>query len=62
MSIVIDEKLMAEAMALSGLKTKKAAVEEGLKLLIQLKMQEKIKNFHGKLQWEGDLGKSRTDD
>ena len=62
MSIVIDEKLMAEAMALSGLKTKKATVEEGLKLLIQIKMQEKIKNFHGKLQWEGDLGKSRTDD
>ena len=60
-NIVIDDNLMAEAMALSGQKTKKAAVEEALKLLIQLKKQEKIRKFRGKLNWEGDLEKMRID-
>jgi Arc/MetJ family transcription regulator len=46
---------MAEALQVSGLKTKREAVELGLKALIQLKRQERIKEFRGKLAWEGDL-------
>lgn len=60
-NIVIDDKLMNEAMKLSRLKTKKAVVETGLKLLIQLKKQEGIKRLRGKLKWEGDLEEMRSD-
>lgn len=54
-NIVIDDELMTEAMKLSQLKTKKAVVESGLRLLIQLKKQERVKTLRGKLKWDGDL-------
>jgi len=53
-NIVIDDKLMSEAVRLSRLKTKKAVVEEGLKLLIRIKKQELIRKLKGKLKWEGE--------
>jgi Arc/MetJ family transcription regulator len=61
-NIVIDDDLMEEALKVSRLKTKKDAVEEGLRLLVQRKKQENIKNLRGKLQWRGDLEQMRTDD
>ena len=60
-NIIIDDSLMAEALEVSGNKTKKETVEEALKLLITLKNQAKIRNFRGSLQWEGDLNTMRTD-
>jgi len=60
-NIVIDDKLMADALESTGLKTKREAVELGLKTLIRLKRQEKIKAFRGKLRWQGDLDDMRTD-
>ncbi len=60
-NIEIDEKLMEEAMKASGLTTKKATVEEGLRLILTLKKQKQIKEFRGKMKWEGDLDKMRTD-
>ena len=60
-NIVIDDNLMAEAIELSQLKTKKAVVESGLRLLIQIKKQECIKSLHGNLKWDGDLEKMRLD-
>jgi len=60
-NIVIDDELMNEAMTLSQLKTKKAVVETGLKLLVQIKKQERIKSLRGKLKWDGDLNKMRLD-
>jgi Arc/MetJ family transcription regulator len=60
-NIVIDDNLMQEAMALTDLKTKKAVVECGLKLLILIKKQEKVKEMRGKLRWEGDLDAMRLD-
>jgi len=60
-NIVIDDNLMAEAIELSQLKTKKAVVETGLRLLIQIKKQERIKILRGKLKWDGDLEKMRLD-
>ena len=60
-NINIDDKLMGEAMALSKLKTKKAVVETGLKLLVQIKKQERIKSLRGKLKWDGDLDAMRLD-
>jgi len=60
-NIVIDDNLMSDALQITGLKTKKEAVELGLKALIRLKKQEEIKKFKGKLKWEGDLDSMRTD-
>ncbi len=60
-NIVIDDELIKEAMALSQLKTKKAVVETGLRLLVQIKKQERIKNFRGKLEWDGNLDSMRLD-
>lgn len=60
-NIVIDDDLINEAMTLSRLRTKKAVVETGLKLLVQMKKQERIKNFRGKLRWDGDLDSMRLD-
>ena len=51
-NIVIDDSLMHDALQATGLKTKKEAVELGLKLLIKLNQQEAIKAFRGKLKWE----------
>ncbi|NIA29203.1 MAG: type II toxin-antitoxin system VapB family antitoxin [Actinobacteria bacterium] len=60
-NIVIDDDLMAEAIKLSNLKTKKAVVEKGLELLVQVKKQEELRKLKGKLRWEGDLDEMRHD-
>ncbi|MDR3609037.1 MAG: type II toxin-antitoxin system VapB family antitoxin [Ignavibacteriaceae bacterium] len=54
-NIVIDDKLMSTAIKKSGLKTKKEVVEEGLKLLVRVKNQAKLKKLKGKLKWKGNL-------
>lgn len=59
-NIEIDDKLMNDVMKATGLKTKKDAVELGLKTLIRLYKQENIKKLRGKLQWTGDLDDMRT--
>jgi Arc/MetJ family transcription regulator len=58
-NIEIDDGLMREALAASGLETKRAAVEEGLRLLIRLKQQEQVRALFGQIRWEGDLDASR---
>lgn len=60
-NIVIDDKLMDLALKTTGLKTKREVVEEGLKTLIKIKEQQKLKSLRGKLHWEGDIEKMRTD-
>jgi Arc/MetJ family transcription regulator len=60
-NIVIDDELMASALKMTGLRTKREAVELGLKTLIKLKQQEQIRQFRGKLPWKGDLEKMRSD-
>lgn len=59
-NIVIDDRLMADALKVSGLQTKKEAVEEGLKALIQLRKQADIRSLKGKVKWEGDLDDMRS--
>jgi Arc/MetJ family transcription regulator len=58
-NMILEDDLINSALKVSGLKTKKAAIEEGLKLLIQVKSQTKIKDFRGKLRWTGDLDEMR---
>ena len=54
-NIVIDDNLMIDALQVTGLKTKREAVELGIKTLISLKKQGEIKKFKGKLKWDDDL-------
>ena len=60
-NIVVDDSLMAEALKLSNIKTKKGVVEMALKLFVQVKKQEKIRKLRGKLKWEGNLSAMRLD-
>jgi Arc/MetJ family transcription regulator len=61
-NIVIDDKLMSKAMAATGLRTKKAVVEEALKLLVRLRAQRSILELKGKLtSWEGNIDEMRRD-
>lgn len=58
-NIVIDDKLMNDALKATGCKTKKEAVEEGLKLLIQKNKQQSIRKLRGKLKWDRVLSEMR---
>jgi Arc/MetJ family transcription regulator len=58
-NIEIDDRLMRQAMRCSGARTKKAAVEAGLRLLAETYAQGAIRKLRGKVNWEGDLEQSR---
>ncbi|HEY6763891.1 MAG TPA: type II toxin-antitoxin system VapB family antitoxin [Candidatus Sulfotelmatobacter sp.] len=58
-NIEIDDQLMREAMRRSGARTKRAAVEAGLRLLAQTHAQGSIRQLRGKVRWEGDLDQLR---
>lgn len=60
-NIVIDDKLMRDTLRATGLKTKREAVEEGLRSLLRLKRQAGIRKVRGKLNWQGDLDAMRRD-
>lgn len=60
-NIVIDDKLMENTLRATGLKTKREAVELGLRTLLRLRQQEEIKRFRGKLDWQGNLDAMRLD-
>jgi Arc/MetJ family transcription regulator len=59
-NIDIDDRLMRQAMRSSGARTKRAVVEEGLRLLIQTRAQRSVRRLRGKVAWEGDLDASRV--
>lgn len=61
MNIEIEDQLMDQVLKEGSFKTKKEAVTEGLKLLLERINQQKIRVHRGKLQWSGDLDKMRTD-
>jgi Arc/MetJ family transcription regulator len=58
-NIDIDDGLMREAMRCSGARTKKAAVEAGLRLLVDIHAQQSIRRLKGRVRWEGNLNVSR---
>ena len=60
-NIKIDDELMNEVKELTGVKTKKEAVELGLRSIVRLKRQEKLRKYRGKLKCEGDLDEMRKD-
>ena len=58
-NIDIDDELMRQAMRSSGARTKRAVVEEGLRLLIRTRDQASVRRLRGKVAWQGDLETSR---
>ncbi|PYD46578.1 type II toxin-antitoxin system VapB family antitoxin [Novacetimonas pomaceti] len=60
-NIIIDDALMTDALKASGAKTKKEAVELGLRTLIRLNQQRELRSMRGKLEWRGDLDALRSD-
>ena len=58
-NIDIDDDLMRQAMRSSSARTKRAVVEEALRLLIHTKGQSSLRRLRGKLAWNGDLDRSR---
>jgi len=59
-NIVIDDKLMDTVMKTGRFRTKRAAVEAGLRLLNQVQGQAVIRKLRGKVHWEGDLKAMRA--
>lgn len=59
-NIVIDDRLMKAAMRATGLRTKREAVELGLRTVLRLQRQTRIRQFRGRLPWQGDLDAMRT--
>ncbi len=60
-NIEIDDTLMAQALKASGARTKREAVELGLKALVQLHRQADARRLRGKVKWQGDLDAMRLD-
>jgi putative antitoxin of VapBC-like toxin-antitoxin system len=58
-NIEIDDRLMAQAIKLSGLPTKRAAVEAGLKLLVRTRQQASVRALFGKIPVDMDLERAR---
>jgi Arc/MetJ family transcription regulator len=58
-NIEIDDDLLSRAMTATGLATKRATVEEGLRLLVQVHKQAKALTDIKGLGWHGDLDKIR---
>jgi Arc/MetJ family transcription regulator len=60
-NIVIDDELMAATLAATGIKTKREAVEQGLRALLRLQQQTELRQLRGKYEWEGDVDAMRRD-
>lgn len=60
-NIVIDDRLMADALAASGLTSKRAVVEEALRRMVAIQKQSKLLGLYGKVDWQGDLEAMRLD-
>ncbi len=58
-NIDIDDRLMAEAQRAAGQPTKKATVEEGLRLIVKLRRQKAVEAAFGRYRWRGNLARSR---
>ena len=60
-NVVIDDRLMSRARQAGGYRTKKSAIEAGLRLLLQVHSQKGLRALRGGIGWEGDLEAMRRD-
>ena len=58
-NVVVDEALVEQAKALTGIKTTRAVIDEALHLLVRLREQNQVRDLRGRLRWEGDLAALR---
>lgn len=58
-NVVLDDKLVAEAMRLTGLQTKRGVIDHALKELIRRQQQRRLLELRGRVKWEGNLSKMR---
>lgn len=61
-NIVIDDQLMRDTLRATGIRTKREAVELGLRTLLKLHQQAELRQLRGKLHWRGDLEALRSDE
>ncbi len=60
-NVVLDDELIARAVESGGYRTKRSAIEAGLRLLVQVNAQRKLLRLRGKVRWEGNLDEMRRD-
>ena len=58
-NIVLNDELVADAMRLTGLKSRRALVDYALRDLVRRKKQRDLLKLAGKIHWEGDLNEMR---
>jgi len=58
-NIVLDEKLLEDAMKVTGLKTRRAVVDYALRELLRRESQKRILKLKGTIHWEGNLSSMR---
>lgn len=58
-NIEIDDALIRQVMKHTNYRTKRAAVDAALRLLLRTRQQGAILKLRGKIQWQGDLNESR---
>ena len=58
-NVVLDETLVEQAKALTGIKTTRGVIDEALRVLIRLREQGQVAELRGRLHWEGDLAALR---
>jgi Arc/MetJ family transcription regulator len=54
-TVVLDDRLVREAVGLTGASTKRAVIHEALETPVAARKQERIWDLHGTVEWEGDL-------
>ena len=60
-NVVIDDQLMSKALKVSGFRTKRSAIEAGLRLLTQRSGQDRLLQLKGRIQWKGTLAEMRRE-
>lgn len=58
-NVVLDEKLITQALKVTKIKTRKALIDYALRELLRHAQQKELLKLRGKIHWEGDLNKSR---
>ncbi len=59
-NIVLDKQLLAEALEVTNIKTRRELVDYALRELLRHKQQKKILELKGKIDWQGDLSEMRA--
>jgi Arc/MetJ family transcription regulator len=60
-NVVIDDRLMSKALKSGAFRTKRSAIEAGLRLLVQRGGQNRLRQMKGRVRWEGNLQDMRRD-